>query len=64
MKALTKGEETFQEYMKYGAFDNIAYSMMTLVPARKRMMDKVQPPKIPLKCRCQLLGAEDEKDSL
>ena len=31
MKALTKGRETFPEYMKHGAFDNIAYSMMTLV---------------------------------
>ena len=64
MKALTKGRETFPEYMNGGAFDNIAYSMMTLIPAKKRMIDKVQPAKIPLKCWCQLLGAEDEKDLL
>ena len=35
MKALAKGREAFQEYMKHGAFDNIAYSMMTLIPAGK-----------------------------
>ena len=60
MKALTKGRETFPEYMKHGAFDNITYSMMTLVPAKKKMMDKVQPAKMPLK----LLGAEDENNLL
>ena len=60
MKALTKGRETFPKFMKFGAFDNISYSMMTLIPARKRMMDKVQPAKITLKCWCQLLGAKDE----
>ena len=45
MKALTKGRDTFPEYMKHGAFENIAYSMMRLIPARKKMMDKVQPAK-------------------
>ena len=64
MKALNKGRETFPEYMKHGAFDNIACSMITLIPARKRMMNKVQPAKIPLKCWCQLFGEEDEKDLL
>ena len=49
MKALTKGREPFPEYMTQGAFDNIAYSMMTFIPAKKRMMDKVQPAKISLK---------------
>ena len=49
MKALTKGREPFPEYMTQGAFDNIAYSMMTFIPANKRMMDKVQPAKISLK---------------
>ena len=48
MKALTKGREPFPEYMTQGAFDNIAYSM-TFIPAKKRMMDKVQPAKISLK---------------
>ena len=62
MKALTKGTKTFPEYMKHGAFDIIAYSMTTLISAKKRMMDKEQPAKIPKKCWCQLLGAEDEKD--
>ena len=52
--------ETFPEYMKHGAFDNFAYAMITLIPARKKMMDKVQPSKIPIKCWCQLLGAEYE----
>ena len=47
--------------MNGGAIDNIAYSMMTLIPAKKRMIDKVLPAKIPLKCWCQLLGAEDKK---
>ena len=47
MKAPTKGRETFPEYMNGGAFDNIAYSMMTLVPAKERMIDKVQHAKIP-----------------
>ena len=61
---LIKGRETFPEYMKQGAFDSIAYSVMTLIPAKKRMMDKVQPAKIHLKYWCQLLGAEDEKDLL
>ena len=64
MKALTKGRKTFPEYMKHGASNNIAYSMMTLIPATKRITDKVQPAKIPLKCWCQLPGAEDEKDLL
>ena len=32
MKALTKGRETFPEYMKQGAFGNMAYSMVTLIP--------------------------------
>ena len=63
MKALTKDRETFPEYMKHGGFDNVRYSM-TLIPAKKRIMDKVQPAKIPLKCWCQLLGAGDEKNLL
>ena len=50
MKALTKGREAFPEYMNRSAFDNIAYSMMALIPAKKRIIDKVQPAKIPLKC--------------
>ena len=62
MKALTKGTETFPQYMKHGAFDIIAYSMVALISAKKRMMDKKQPAKIPRKYWCQLLGAEDEKD--
>ena len=61
MKVLTKGRETLPEYMKHGAFDNIAYSMMTLIPAKKRMTDKLQPPKIPLKRWCQLLGQRMKK---
>ena len=64
MKAPTKGRETFPEYMSRGAFDNIAYSMMTLVPAKERMIDKMQHAKIPLKCWCQLLGAKDKEDLL
>ena len=64
MKALTKGRGTFPEYMKHGTFDNTAYSKMTLIQARKQMVDKVQPAKILLKCRCQLIGVEDEKDLL
>ena len=64
MKALTKGRGTFPQYMKHGTFDNTAYSMMTLIQARKQMMDKMQPAKILLKCRCQLTGAEDQKDLL
>ena len=47
MKALTKCKETFPEYMNGGAFDSIAYSMMTLIAAKKRMIDKVQPAKYP-----------------
>ena len=31
MKALIKGRGTFPDYIKGGAFDNIAYSMMTLI---------------------------------
>ena len=57
MKALIKGRETFPENMKHGAFDNIAYSMMTLVPAEKRMMDKVQPAYIPLKFQNSMLSS-------
>ena len=34
MNALTKGRKTFPEYMNGGAFDNIAYSIMTLIPAK------------------------------
>ena len=49
MKALTKGREPFPVYMTQGAFDNIAYSMMTLIPAKKRTMGKVQPAEISLK---------------
>lgn len=64
MKALIRDRETFPEYMKHGAFDYIAYSMMILISARKRMTDKVQSAKIPLKCWWQLLGVADEKDLL
>ena len=64
MKALTKGRETFLDYMKQGAFDNVAHSMMALIPFKKRVMDKVQPATIPSKYWCQLVGAEDEKDLL
>ena len=49
MKALTKGREPFPVYMTQGAFENIAYSMMTLIPAKKRTMGKVQPAEISLK---------------
>ena len=64
MKPLTISTKTFPEYMKYGAFDNIAYFLMTLISARKSMIDKVQPVKIPLKCCYQLLGAGDEHSLL
>ena len=44
--------------MKHESFDNIAYSMMTSIPGRKRMMDKAQLTKIPLRCWFSLTGAE------
>ena len=49
MNALTKESQSFPWYIKNGAFDNIAYSIMTLIPIRKRMMGKVQHAKLPLK---------------
>ena len=63
IKALTKGRETFPEYMKGGAFGSIPYSMITLIPASKRVMDKVYPTRIHLKHWCQLLGEEDKKSN-
>ena len=49
MNALTKDSESFTEYIKNGTFDNIAYSIMTLTPVRKRMMGKVKHAKLTLK---------------
>ena len=50
--------------MKFGALLSIAYSRMTFIPAKKRMIETVHPAKIPRRCWCQLLGALSEKDVL
>ena len=64
INALIKGRETLFEVMKLGAEVTRVYSIMIFMPARKRIMESVQPAKIPLKCWCQLLGANSEKDLL
>ena len=61
MKALRNDREAFLEYMKHAAFDNVVYSKMASIPARKRMMGKSATSKILLKCCYQLVGVEDEK---
>ena len=46
MKALTKESETLL-ILKALAFDKIVYSIITFIPERKRIMESVQPVKIP-----------------
>ena len=64
IKALIKGRVVFEEVTKFGALHVLVYSMMTFIPARKRMIEMVQPAKIPFKCWCQLLSAFNENDLL
>ena len=56
------GKLTLEEWIKLFAADVKVYSMMMFIPERKRMIEMVQPAKIPLKCWCQLLGADLEND--
>ena len=64
IKALIKGRVVLEEVTKFGALHVLVYSMMTFIPARKRMIETVQPAKIPFKCWCQLLSAFNENDLL
>ena len=62
IKARTRGKLTLLELTKRVTFDVRVNSMITLIPARNKMMEMVHPVNIPLKCWCQLPGADFEKD--
>ena len=64
MKALIKGRDNLLEVIKLGAGESSVYSRIILMPAKNKIMDRVQPAKIPLRCWCQLLGANSENDLL
>ena len=64
MKALIKGRDTLFDVMKLGTDVARVNSKITLIPAKNRIMERVQPAKMPFICWCQLLGANSEKDLL
>ncbi len=64
IKAFTKGSDTLLEVIKWGAQATRTYSKMIFIPAKNKMIESVQPAKIPLWCWCQLLGADSENDLL
>ena len=55
IKAFTKGSDTLLEVIKWGAQATRTYSKMIFIPAKNKMIESVQPAKIPLWCWCQLL---------
>ena len=50
INALTKGRATLPVDTNYRADEAKVYSITTFIPARKIIIDKVHPAKIPLKC--------------
>ena len=64
INALTKGRATLPVDTNFWPDEDKVYSITTFICARKRIIDKVHPVKIPLKCWCQLLGADWEKERL
>ena len=49
MKTLSNGKETFFSEVAGGALLKDTYSKIMFIPARKRMIETVQPVKIPFK---------------
>ena len=64
INALTKGKATLPVETNLWADEAKVYSVTPFIPARKRIIEKVHPAKIPLKCWCQLLGANWESEQL
>ena len=63
MKARTKGSGLLL-ITNLGTFVGKEYFKITLIPARNKMIEIVQPANIPRSCLCQLLVADFEKDLL
>ena len=63
MKALIGGNEILFRW-NCGVVATKEYSRIMFIPAKKSIIDRVQPAKIPHWCLCQLLGASWEKDLL
>ena len=63
MKALIGGNEILFRW-NCGVVATKEYSRIMFIPAKKSIIDRVQPAKIPRWCLCQLLGASWEKDLL
>ena len=63
MKALMGGNEILFRW-NCGVVAAKEYSMIMFIPAKKSIIDRVQPGKIPRWCLCQLLGASWERSLL
>ena len=63
MKALIGGNKILFRW-NCGVVATKEYSRIMFIPAKKGIIDRVQPANIPRWCLCQLLGASWEKDLL
>ena len=63
MKALTGGKNILFKWNS-GVVATKEHSRIIFIPAKKRIINRVQPAKISHWCLCQLLGASGEKDLL
>ena len=64
MKARASRKLTLPEWINWLALDFKAYSIMTFMPSRTRIIQTIHSVKIPLKYWCQLLCTDLEKDFL
>ena len=63
MKAYSKSNEVLL-VVNLGTLACIEYSSVMFIPAKKIIIEKVQPEKIPCRCLCQALVADSENDLL
>ena len=63
MKARSNGNVVLL-VVNLGTLVCIEYSSMMFIPAKKRIIERVQPAKIPLLCLCQALVADSQNDLL
>ena len=63
MKARSKGNVVLL-VVNLGTLACIEYSRVMFIPAKKRIIERVQPAKIPRRCLCQALVADSENDLL
>ena len=63
MKAQSKGNVILL-VVNLGTLVYIEYSSMMFIPAKKRIIERAQPAKIPCSCLCQALVADLENDLL